>query len=963
MGSHKLEQYRQLSDERREAISAYVDAHFPADGTAGELPLCAPMEFQRALLGRVANFVEAKPFLGCEILELNDGEKWHARKHFNQRWKKLASMVTDQAVAREYGRTLAIPLVDRLEDENKEVIQGKLAYQLVLDKKVEPEIASEFLKRNADDKAEFNTASATILAREYLLRWRAGQADDKVIDMARALLENSANQGDPQACHMLANERVGDDYLCQDHDARRQYHKWAVRCGHIPATNIDDEIQGYAREEEDHRQDWQHDEDEGDLRRANDSIRRYAPKADAGDPEAQYMLACALIEKQNLLARVSDTEIDESEIHRAISLLKQASPYEPRANYALVSVEEHGTQRAIELLRNAVFPPEPQIPDFRALAPLAEKLTEAGDIHAAEKLLRFAIQKKANGERLIGNVELELAKFLDEYHLELGSDLSEVRELYLAIAPKAYEPWSSLRAAVMCLRGEGGPLDMDKARECFEQARKKSYGSSKVRLYAELGYTLGWRGIEASTSAPELLTRLLAMNKFQADNSAPFGIGDVEALLNLNKEFHLFAEMTTNLISGPRGDHSIDFRYVDAIGYKHQTDYRGLTLALSNFLLLRGGEDVYINWMRENQYLERYSMVGNYVLGGLAGSGRLPPSYTKHARRYFEQAEKIARIIADTIPLGPNNLRAYEFFSWLRHQAHYGLQRIRDHEADAVRELTQRDMLSYLTHTLNNVFSGRPEAARQAIRILGSGLYENNAGYTAINNIASMMSTFLFAQQLVSTFKTYVADPDSLRKNWESDGEGDSSITAVLALSLRQTLSQLVFSSNQLDTLDRLLIDKSSDAVRNARKSFMDEMIPLDVSATNAQIVFNWVNNFIGGIHITIDSASDLHFHGNSTRFTFFFSCFSELIFNALKYSDTTQPIGVAWEKLGEHYVFRCENAWSEESISNRQGSDKGLVFLDRLTQMLGATLVKQTVDNRFIAEIRFPENLFKEAS
>lgn len=355
---------------------------------------------------------------------------------------------------------------------------------------------------------------------------------------------------------------------------------------------------------------------------------------------------------------------------------------------------------------------------------------------------------------------------------------------------------------------------------------------------------------------------------------------------------------------------------------------------------------------------------------GFSRYAKEPEAALRHLQRVAYQSEKNLNDFPDRFKL---RLKEYdedkeiiseEFFREIRDKALTRIQEIEREQAERkAREQTQRDMLSYLTHTLNNTFAGRPEAARQAMRILGSEMYENNAGYTAINNIASMMSTFLFAQQLISTFKLYIADPEALRKNWETDREGDASITTVMAMSLRQTLSQLVFSSNQLDALDRLLLNKGGDAIKNTRKSFMDEMIPLDINAANAQTVFDWVQSHIGIVHIAIDPAAELHFHSNSTRFTFFFSAFSELIFNALKYSDTTQPIHISWAKSGESYVFRCENAWSEDSVSHTQGSDKGLVFLDRLTRMLGASLKSQTVENRFIAEIDFPETLFKESS
>jgi hypothetical protein len=287
-----------------------------------------------------------------------------------------------------------------------------------------------------------------------------------------------------------------------------------------------------------------------------------------------------------------------------------------------------------------------------------------------------------------------------------------------------------------------------------------------------------------------------------------------------------------------------------------------------------------------------------------------------------------------------------------------------EEEAHQAKDQAQKDMLSYLTHTLNNTLSSGPESARQAMRILGSELYENNREYKAINNIASMFSTFLFAQQLLKTFKLYIAEPETLRLSWDADVEGDATIAVVLAVTLRQTLSQVVFASNHQAALQRLLPHKDAGAVKAIRRAFMDEIVPLDVDATNTGQVFEWVQDHLGLIHVNIDPALELHFRGNSTRYTFFFSSFSELVYNALKYSDGTQPIEITWGKAGEEagtvFVFRCVNTWTEDSIQSSEGSGKGLVYLARLAEMLGASFEKRLDGHRFIAEIRFPEKLLR---
>lgn len=300
-----------------------------------------------------------------------------------------------------------------------------------------------------------------------------------------------------------------------------------------------------------------------------------------------------------------------------------------------------------------------------------------------------------------------------------------------------------------------------------------------------------------------------------------------------------------------------------------------------------------------------------------------------------------------------------EFFLELQGRAAAQLEDIEREEALVqAREEAQRDMLSYLTHTLNNTLSSGPEAARQTMRILGSDMYENNRDYKAINNIAAMFSTFLFAQQLLKTFKLYIADPELLRRNWVADQTGEASIPVVMALTLRQTLSQLVFSANHQAALQRLLPQRETGAIKAVRKSFMEEIVPLDVDASNTSLVFDWVRDHLGVVHIEISASDEIHFNSNSTRFTFLFSSFSELVYNALKYSDGGQPIELSWRKVDCFFVFRCANTWSEESVQSSEGSGKGLLFLKRLVEMLGAILVTQNENGYFVAEIRLPESL-----
>jgi hypothetical protein len=374
-------------------------------------------------------------------------------------------------------------------------------------------------------------------------------------------------------------------------------------------------------------------------------------------------------------------------------------------------------------------------------------------------------------------------------------------------------------------------------------------------------------------------------------------------------------------------------------------------------------------WLDET--LKENDLLGCLCYADLARAGRIS-SNSKEIKTALKHV--IYAPAEDINALNEKKPRKYEVNNEIFNEDHFHLLKQRasdqlhvielEEKAHQAKERAQKDMLSYLTHTLNNTLSSGPESARQAMRILGSELYENNREYKAINNIASMFSTFLFAQQLLKTFKLYIAEPETLRLNWDADVEGDATIAVVLAVTLRQTLSQVVFASNHQAALQRLLPHKDAGAVKVIRRAFMDEIVPLDVDVTITGQVFDWVQDHLGLIHVNIDPAVELHFRNNSTRYTFFFSSFSELVYNALKYSDGTQPIEITWgkadEEAGDVFVFRCVNSWTEDSIQSSEGSGKGLVYLARLSEMLGASFEKRLDGHRFIAEIRFPEKLLR---
>jgi len=291
-------------------------------------------------------------------------------------------------------------------------------------------------------------------------------------------------------------------------------------------------------------------------------------------------------------------------------------------------------------------------------------------------------------------------------------------------------------------------------------------------------------------------------------------------------------------------------------------------------------------------------------------------------------------------------------------------EKLRQAEIKAAEDEHKRT-LSFLTHTLNNTLSTGPETVRTVIDILGSDLYDQGlVQYKAINNMASLFPVFLFVESLLKTFKLYVSDPEQLREKWDSDRSGDASIALVLAMALRQSVARLVFSSNHLTQLRRLLPSQDKEAIKNVRKSFVDEMIPLELSVETAGKVFDWIKLHVGMLQIEIDADAEMHFSSNATRHMFFFAAFSELVYNALKYSDGTRPIQIKWYRDGSDYCFTCVNSFPVDALAPpaQEGANGGLFFIEKLMSMLRESTLRHNHESgEYRASLRFDHKNFGE--
>lgn len=279
---------------------------------------------------------------------------------------------------------------------------------------------------------------------------------------------------------------------------------------------------------------------------------------------------------------------------------------------------------------------------------------------------------------------------------------------------------------------------------------------------------------------------------------------------------------------------------------------------------------------------------------------------------------------------------------------------------EEAKEIANKQMLSFLTHTLNNSLGTAPEMVRQTIRLLSNQYQKDTAHYKAINNVISLFATFSIVENLLQTFKQYIVEPEKFQLSWQTDNQGEGTIDLIIALALRQTLSRVFFQLPE--KLEELLPPNTDVNLKQLRQSFIDEVVALELNHQNAGQVFAWIKQHFDIFTLTLVNTPHIHFEENKTRFTFLFSIFSEIIFNALKYSDGQNPIKLEWAKDADTYCLTCSNSFNPNLRYREQGTQKGLVFIEKLMTMLKDSRLEHCEENNlFTVKLIFSKTHFEE--
>ena len=274
----------------------------------------------------------------------------------------------------------------------------------------------------------------------------------------------------------------------------------------------------------------------------------------------------------------------------------------------------------------------------------------------------------------------------------------------------------------------------------------------------------------------------------------------------------------------------------------------------------------------------------------------------------------------------------------------------------------EKEMLSFFTHTMRNALATAPESLRQAIHLLGSDVYEKDTKhYQAINKIAALFSTLSLTDCLIDTFKQSISDPQEFKQSWQKDHTGEATPKWVIASALRQSLNRIIFMSDTTE-LRKLLNNPETVLIKATRKSFIEEVLPLNIDSQGVDLFYNWTRNHIPAIEVSITDFEELNFGANQVRFSLLFAITSELVLNTLKYWDGEDSIQISW-RLGEQdkFVFLVKNHCKTNANSNLAGTHKGLAFIKRLVQLLGqqAQFDCKIEDQLFTAELILNKSLF----
>ena len=270
----------------------------------------------------------------------------------------------------------------------------------------------------------------------------------------------------------------------------------------------------------------------------------------------------------------------------------------------------------------------------------------------------------------------------------------------------------------------------------------------------------------------------------------------------------------------------------------------------------------------------------------------------------------------------------------------------------------EREMLSFLTHTLFSAISGGPKTVERVLKYAQSALgarYHESDVYRTINNIARLKAIFISMANLLEAYQIFANDPDAFRQKWQEEKGESFSLTDLFAIVLRQTIASLLFEESNIEQLNRMLAMQEGSSLATTRETFLNDVFWSEDTLELKQVL-GWLDRCLPVISVSIEGPQP-GFDPAGVRRPFLFAILSEVVYNALKYTDNRESIKLEWRKADDTYVLSCRNTFSTESTW-RRGSQKGLSFLNNLTQMIDGVRIFNNADSdSFTTELYIQSN------
>lgn len=260
----------------------------------------------------------------------------------------------------------------------------------------------------------------------------------------------------------------------------------------------------------------------------------------------------------------------------------------------------------------------------------------------------------------------------------------------------------------------------------------------------------------------------------------------------------------------------------------------------------------------------------------------------------------------------------------------------------------EREMLSFLTHTLFSAISGGPKTVERVLKHAQAALgsrYQENEVYRTINNIARLKAIFTSMANLLEAYQIFINEPDAFSQKWQEEKGGSLSLADLFAIVLRQTLASLLFEESNIEQLNRILAMREGVSLAATRETFLSDVFWSEDSL-DLKPVLDWLDRCLPIISISIEESGP-GFDPAGVRRPFLLAILSEVVYNALKYTDNRESIKLEWKKRDDTYVFSCRNTFSQAS-TRRRGSQKGLSFLNNLAQMIEGVRIFHRADSAF---------------